>query len=36
MTFLEFISTWDHTMTHDEWRAAFLVFWIVFLVAVFK
>lgn len=36
MTFLEFISTWDFTLTHDEWSIAFVVLGIVFLITVLK
>ncbi len=36
MTFQEFISTWDHTMTHDEWTIVIAVAIVLFAVALFK
>lgn len=36
MTFLEFISAWDYTMTPDEWSITVAVFIVLFAVALFK
>jgi hypothetical protein len=36
MTFLEFISTWDHTMEPTEWSIAVAVLIVLFAVALFK
>lgn len=36
MTIIEFLGTWDYTLEPDEWKIAFLVLWLLFLVALFK